>query len=138
MEYPLPRKPRVVAPKTWGEISRRAPSARVSVQAEGAIGFAIRPDDDRPRARALFEAQLVYEQRRRERLQTVVALAVSSILPWVSMIWPALVPPPVRAPAFAAWAGLLLLTAAAAVSEARWYRQMIHRAHELGAGAPGP
>ncbi len=135
MEHPLPRKPRVVAPRAREQPSHRAESAPEIPRNEGApVSFAI--GGDRPSTRALLEAHLVYERRRRARFQTVVALAVSSILPWISMLRPSLVPPPVRAPAFAAWAGLLVLTGAAALSEARWYRRMIRRANELGGGVP--
>ena len=124
MTLPMPRKPRV-PPRLAG---RSRPRMTLDpVAGDPPVGFAL-GREERDRARAILEAHLAYAQRRRERQEAVIALGLSSVLPWVGMVWPGLLPPAVRTLAFVAWCGLLLVAAAAFGSELRWRHRMVGQA----------
>jgi hypothetical protein len=89
-------------------------------------------------AQALLEAQVLYAERRRERREALAALALSSVLPWVSLAWPGLLSSAVRTLALVLWCALLVVTAAVGGSELRWYRRMVQRADEIRAGGERP
>ena len=134
MVSPLPRKPRIPS-----RLARR-PSTRPAPQGptgDAPLGFAVGNESNGGGTRALLEAHLVYARRRRERQEALVALGVSSVLPWIAMVWPHFLPSVVRTLAFGGWCALFVITVAACGLELRWYRRMVRRATALSEGGAG-
>ncbi len=85
----------------------------------------------REEVRALFEAHLAYHRRREARARVEVGVVAASVVPGISLMWPAAIPRLSRILAFSLWACLLAVLLLARLSERRWRRRMLERASAL-------